>query len=53
MEDMDGDQASGIITFPIRYGRDAGKNFVYIFQSLHSFFVGLAIYDQYLNGIKK
>jgi 4-hydroxybenzoate polyprenyltransferase len=25
MEDMDGDQASGIITFPIRYGRDAGK----------------------------
>jgi 4-hydroxybenzoate polyprenyltransferase len=25
MEDMDGDQATGIVTFPIRYGREAGK----------------------------
>ncbi|MBK7633262.1 MAG: hypothetical protein IPJ13_02490 [Saprospiraceae bacterium] len=53
MEDMDGDQASGIITFPIRYGRDAGKTLYIYFSRYTHFFVGLAIYDQYLNGIKK
>jgi len=31
MEDMDGDKATGIVTFPIRYGKDAGKKLcVYI-----------------------